>query len=62
MNIGQEKADQLGFLNDGQNLPPSNQSQKEDSNHYLVMSQDQCDRSSSDYNFKIETNEESRIQ
>lgn len=41
MNIGLDKAaDQLGFLNDGQNSPPSNQSQKEDSNHYLEMSQD----------------------
>ena len=41
MNIGLDKAaDQLGFLNDQQNSPPSNQSQKEDSNHYLEMSQD----------------------
>jgi hypothetical protein len=49
-------------MNDGQNSPPSNQFQKEDSNHYLEMSQDQCDRSSSDYHFKIEANEESHIQ
>ena len=55
-------ANNLGFVTDEQTLPP-NQSKSENSFNYLEASQDQLDKSSSsDYNFKIDTNEESRNQ
>ena len=52
---------QLGFVNNGQ-ISQLNQSKNEDVRDQLEMSQDQFERSSSDDDYKMDTNEESRIQ